>query len=151
MKTKVFFAAVMTCGILIIPSCGTSRQSADVIVDDEVIDVGYGKTTKKTSTYAAAKVKINDNEITSYSNIYDYLRGRVPGVSVSSNNRIIIRGIGTNSGETDPLIIVDGIEVSDISGINPRDVADINVLKDGSSSIYGARGANGVIIINLKH
>ena len=66
---------------------------------------------------------------------------------VTSDNRIIIRGIGTNSNNTDPLILVDGVEVTDLSGINPADVQSVDVIKDGSSAIYGMQGANGVIII----
>ena len=68
-------------------------------------------------------------------------------VMVTSDNRIIIRGIGTNSDATDPLILVDGVEMSDLSGINPADVKSVDVIKDGSSAIYGMQGANGVIII----
>ena len=79
--------------------------------------------------------------------MYDYLRGRVPGVQVTSDNRIIIRGIGTNSNNTDPLILVDGVEVTDLSNIDPAFVKSVDVIKDGSSAIYGMQGANGVVII----
>ena len=79
--------------------------------------------------------------------MYEYLRGRVPGVMVTSDKRIIIRGIGTNSDNTDPLILVDGVEMTDLSGINPSDVESVDVIKDGTSAIYGMQGANGVIII----
>jgi TonB-dependent Receptor Plug Domain. len=79
--------------------------------------------------------------------MYDYLRGRVPGVQVTADNRIIIRGIGTNSGNTDPLILVDGVEVTDLSTIDPAYVKSVDVIKDGSSAIYGMQGGNGVIII----
>ena len=79
--------------------------------------------------------------------MYAYLRGRVAGVMVTTDNRIIIRGIGTNSDATDPLILVDGVQTTDLSGINPADVKSVDVIKDGSSAIYGMQGANGVIII----
>jgi TonB-dependent SusC/RagA subfamily outer membrane receptor len=66
---------------------------------------------------------------------------------VTSDNRIIIRGIGTNSDATDPLILVDGVETTDLSTLNPMYVESVDVIKDGSSAIYGMQGANGVIII----
>ena len=71
----------------------------------------------------------------------------MPGVQVTPDNRIIIRGIGTNSDNFDPLILVDGVEVTDLSGLDPAFVKSVDVIKDGSSAIYGMQGANGVIII----
>jgi len=66
-------------------------------------------------------------------------------------NKIVIRGVNTVNGDTDPLFIVDGAAYNNIDWVNPNDVKSIDVLKDaGSASIYGVRGANGVIIINLK-
>ena len=82
--------------------------------------------------------------------IYSVEEGRVAGVMVTPDRRIIIRGIGTINGSTDPLIMVDGYEVQDLSVINPRDVKSVDILKDGSASIYGVRGANGVILITTK-
>ena len=95
----------------------------------------------------AVNVKVKKTDSQTYSDMYAYLRGRVPGVTVTSDNRIIIRGIGTNSDATDPLILVDGVQVTDLSSINPADVKSVDVIKDGSSAIYGMQGANGVIII----
>ena len=65
--------------------------------------------------------------------------------------RIIIRGIGSINSSNDPMILVDGSEITDLSTINPNDVKSVDVLKDASSSIYGVRGANGVILITTKH
>lgn len=66
-------------------------------------------------------------------------------------NKILIRGISSINSSTEPLIVVDGTPQTNIDWINPNDVKSIDVLKDGgSSAIYGSRGANGVIIINLK-
>lgn len=84
--------------------------------------------------------------------IYDILRGRVPGVRVMGN-RIIIRGIGTFYGNTDPLVVVDGIRSMDagiLGMINPFDVASIEILKGANAAIYGMGAANGVIVINTK-
>jgi len=147
--TKLFALGVALTAIV---SCGTSRHSNVPVAsaNDEAIDIGYGSTTKKDKTYASSKVDINNKEISAYTSMYDYLRGRVPGVEVTSSNRIVIRGVSTNSGETDPLILVDGVEVADLSSIDPINVDSVSVLKDASSSIYGSRGGNGVILINMK-
>ena len=64
--------------------------------------------------------------------------------------RIVIRGIGTNSGQTQPLFIVDGLQTENIASIRPEDVDSIDIIKDGTSAIYGMQGANGVIMITTK-
>lgn len=151
MNTTIKFFALSALLPLAI-ACGSSKRSV-VPADhsyDETIDIGYGTITKKANTYASGSVKINENEISTYATVFDYLRGRVPGLEVTANNKIIIRGLNSIYGSSEPLIIVDGVEVEDISNLNPRDIGNINVLKDGSASIYGARGGNGVIIINTK-
>ena len=131
-------------------SCGTSSKKSSASSRDEVINIGYGKQMKDNSTYAISKVDIKENEIATYNNIYDYLKGRVAGVQVIGDNKIIIRGVSTINGETDPLILVDGVMTDDISYLNPADVTDVSVLKDASASIYGVQGANGVILITTK-
>ncbi|MBR5257128.1 MAG: TonB-dependent receptor plug domain-containing protein [Bacteroidales bacterium] len=139
MKKIVFLFALTACLV----GCGTSKY----VREDDGIDIGYGVQDKDHVTTAVSNVKVKKNEAQTYSNMYDYLRGRVPGVQVTSDNRIIIRGIGTNSGNTDPLILVDGVEMTDLSSIDPMFVKSVDVIKDGSSAIYGMQGANGVIII----
>ena len=116
-------------------------------VNENGVDIGYGVQDPDHVTTSVSNLKVKKNEAQTYSNIYDYLRGRVPGVQVTSDNRIIIRGVGTNSGNTDPLILVDGVETTDISPLDPIYVKSVDVIKDGSSAIYGMQGANGVIII----
>lgn len=118
--------------------------------DDEFVNDGYMLTPKASSTYATAKLIPRAEIIACYSNIYDYLRGRVAGVLVGPDNSIRIRGINSVNSSNEPLFIVNGMEVRDISNINPLDVKSIDVLKDASASIYGNRGANGVIVITLK-
>lgn len=140
MKKILFVVSMIAC----LAGCGTSNRTAR---DGDRVEVGYGTQEKDKLTAAVSNVKVRKTEAQTYSNMYDYLRGRVPGVQVTPDNRIIIRGIGTNSDATDPLILVDGVETTDLSGINPTDVESVDVIKDGSSSIYGMRGANGVIII----
>ena len=123
--------------------CGSSRY----VREGDAIDVGYGVQDRDHVTTAVSNVKVKKHEAQTYSNMYDYLRGRVPGVMVTSDNRIIIRGIGTNSDATDPLILVDGVETTDLTTLDPQYVQSVDVIKDGSSAIYGMQGANGVIII----
>ena len=128
----------------LLAGCGTSNRVASY---GGSVDVGYGTQDKDKLTTSVSNLEVKKTDAQTYSNMYDYLRGRVPGVMVTSDNRIIIRGIGTNSGNTDPLILVDGVEMTDLSGINPSDVQSVDVIKDGSSAIYGMQGANGVVII----
>ncbi|MCF0163947.1 MAG: TonB-dependent receptor plug domain-containing protein [Bacteroidales bacterium] len=133
-----------------VASCGASKRVAASDENEDMVDVGYGKTKKKDLTYSVSEVKINEKEVQTYSNIYQYLAGRVPGLDVSPDGTMRIRGTSSINSSNDPLIIVDGIETNDISSINPNDVKAVSVLKDSSAAIYGSRGANGVIIINLK-
>ena len=121
---------------------------------EEEVNIGYGSTSRKNLTSSVSSVKINRNEISTYSDIYEYLRGRVPGVEISgsgANTKIVIRGIATVYGSSDPLILVDGVRVTDLSTVRPGDVKSVEVLKDAAScAIYGAQGANGVILIKTR-
>ena len=150
MKNR-FFSAIFILALIALPllsACGSAHTVAAPEGDNSV-EMGYGSVNKDDLTYSVSSLKPEENEISTYSNMYDYLRGRVPGVSVCPNNTIQIRGNNSINASTEPLIIVDGTE-SDLSSINPRDVYSVDVLKDGSSSIYGVRGACGVIIITTK-
>ena len=115
-------------------------------------EIGYGKEDKDklSSTVNVLNVK-DDNNALMFTDIYDYIRGRVAGVEVSSSNKILIRGVGTLSSSTEPLLVVDGVIVNDIDFISPIEVRKISVLKGSSASIYGSNGANGVIEITTKH
>lgn len=135
---------------MLLVACGSSHRMS---VDESQVDIGYGSTKKGNLTMAVSQVKVDDKEVGGYSNMYDYLRGRVPGVNVIGTGRsaqIQIRGINSINCPTEPLILVDGVEISDLNMINPNDVKSVSVLKDASSSIYGSRGANGVILITMK-
>lgn len=145
MKAKYLILSSM-----LLVACGSSRRMS---VDESQVDIGYGSTKKGNLTMAVSQVKVDDKEVGGYSNMYDYLRGRVPGVNVIGTGRsaqIQIRGINSINCPTEPLILVDGVEISDLNMINPNDVKSVSVLKDASSSIYGSRGANGVILITMK-
>ena len=139
-KIAFIFALALTA-----VSCGPARQSTS----DDLVDVGYGKTLDRKNAYSVSNVEVNEKDIAGYNNIFEYLTGRVAGVQVIGT-KVIIRGVGTINSSTDPLILVDGVETSDISYLNPNDVKSVSVLKDASASIYGVRGANGVILITTK-
>lgn len=133
---------------LLLAGCGTSGY---VPREGEAeVDVGYGTLKKSELTTAVSTVKVDEKEVRTYTNMYDYLRGKVAGLTVTPDNRILIRGVNSINSSTDPLILVDGMEVSSLSSVNPNDVQSVNVLKDASTSIYGVRGSNGVILITTK-
>ena len=87
-----------------------------------------------------------------FNTIYDYLRGKIPGVHVSSDNTIAIRGYNSINGNMSPLFILNGTNISqEVFGrIIPNDIKSVTVLKGPDTTIYGIRGANGVIIVKTK-
>jgi len=118
--------------------------------ENDSINVGYGYVKKKKLTTSVSRVGVRSEDIASYSDIGEYLQGRVPGLvvqKVGGSYKYSVRGINSINSGTDPLFIVDGSAVNDISFLNPRDVKSVSVLKDASASIYGTRGACGVILI----
>ena len=126
---------------------------------DEVVVVGYGAMTRKEMTSAISHVGAEDlNHVTSLDSRM-LLQGKVSGVSVTntaladpnSQGSIQIRGVSSRNAGTGPLYVIDGIPGGDMTNINPSDIESIDVLKDGAASaIYGTRGSNGVILVNLK-
>jgi len=115
---------------------------------DKIVNIGYGYTAKNDMTTSVRQIDASIGKNSSYSNIYEMLRGVDPSVQVGSNNKIIIRGAGSNT-STDPLFVVDGVVVQNIDNISPQLVKSIEVLKGADATIYGARGANGVVMITL--
>lgn len=123
---------------------------------DEVVVVGYGTQAKKDITGSVAVIATDDLKETPVSNFAEALQGKAAGVVVSTaggplgETTIRIRGVGSVNG-SDPLIIVDGVSGVDIDAVNPNDIESMQILKDAAASaIYGAKGANGVIIITTK-
>ncbi len=127
-------------------------------LDEVVVSIGYGSVRKKDLTGSVASIggdKLNNIPVASP---MEAIAGRLAGVQISTTEgspdaemRIRVRGGGSITGDNTPLFIVDGFPVSSISDIAPADIESIDVLKDASSTaIYGARGANGVIIITTK-
>lgn len=113
--------------------------------------IGYGHVSDRDKLNALATLNSDDLDFSQYSNIYDLIKGRFAGVQVV-NGEIIIRGINSINSSSAALIVVDGVPVdgSALSSIPPVQVKSINVIKDGSSAIYGSRGANGVVLIETK-
>jgi TonB-dependent SusC/RagA subfamily outer membrane receptor len=112
------------------------------------INVGYGTIKKKNLTTDVGYIDGQKDENASYTNIYEMIQGKVPGVQVTGN-KITIRGINSINSGTDPLFVVDGVVVNSIDNISPRQVESITVLKGSDAAIYGSRGAGGVILISL--
>ena len=132
---------------------------------NEVVVIGYGTVRKRDLTGSVSSVKAEDIVRTPTHNAIEALQGRVAGADIvrntgaaGGNSNIVIRGnrsITSNrddiSSRNGPLIIVDGFQGNSIDAINPNDIESIEVLKDASSTaIYGAQGANGVIIVTTK-
>lgn len=127
---------------------------------DEVVVVGYGVQKKVNLTGAVAVVDVDKAlEAKPVMDLSKSLQGVVPGLTITNTNGNIngqpsmqIRGMGTLTGDGGtPLFVVDGVQMNDVSLLNPQDIASISVLKDAaSSSIYGSRAAFGVILITTK-
>jgi len=151
---------ILAASAAVLCACSSSRGAvnvykADSLSDEDDINVGYGSVSKEELTYSVSQVNVDDKQVNTYSNIWDYLRGRLPGVSIGpaeagSTPTINVRGVNSINSSTQPLILLDGVETQDISFLNPNDVGSVSVLKDGSAAIYGTRGANGVILITTK-
>lgn len=125
---------------------------------NEVVVIGYGSQEKKDLTGAVSVVSSKEIANRPIVNLGEALQGQAAGVDVTSNSgkpgaglTIRVRGSSSISAGNDPLYVVDGIPMTDISTINPDDIQSISVLKDAASaSIYGTRAANGVVVITTK-
>ncbi|RLT81132.1 SusC/RagA family TonB-linked outer membrane protein [Bacteroides acidifaciens] len=125
---------------------------------EEVVVVGYGAMKRSDLTGSVSSVSMKDIEGFQSSSIAGALGGQVAGVQITSTDgtpgagfSINIRGVGTLTGDSSPLYIVDGFEVESIDHIANSDIESMEILKDASSSaIYGARAANGVVLISTK-
>ena len=151
-------------------------METDVVALDEVVAIGYGTMRKSDLTGSVATVKSDDIEGVKTVSFAEAIQGRVAGVQISSQSgepgsgvSVTIRGASSINAGTEPLYVIDGVQVTarsnevanfsianstsanPLSGINPADIESIEVLKDASATaIYGSRGANGVIIITTK-
>ena len=136
------------------------RLDVDIRKLNDVVVVGYGTQRRKDLTGSIGSVsaaQIDQRPVSAYQ---DALAGTVAGIDVSPRSarpgnvaEIRIRGIGSISGDTEPLYVIDGFPTDNINAaaLNPSDINSIDILKDASATaIYGSRGANGVVIITTK-
>ena len=135
----------------------TIKLRPDNKVLDEVVVVGYGVQKKSSVTGAISQVKPEDMENRTIANAQQALQGKTSGVQIiqssaapGSSPTIRVRGYSSNS-SSEPLYVVDGVRLSDISGIDPSTIASMEILKDAASAaIYGAEAGNGVVLISTK-
>ena len=124
---------------------------------DEVVVIGYGTMKKKLVTGATVQVKGDEIAKLNTTNALEAMQSQTPGVQITQSSsqpgkgyKVYIRGIGT-TGDAQPLYVIDGVAGGNLDGINPNDIESIDVLKDAASAaIYGARAANGVILVTTK-
>lgn len=165
MPSDVLFFSFMGLKDQKIPVGGQTRINVTLLQDaaftlDEAVAIGYGSVRREDLTGSVSNVKMGDIKDSPVTSIDQALQGRIAGADVMTTSgepgattSIRIRGTRSITASNEPLIVVDGVmdAVSDLNDINPADIEDISVLKDASSTaIYGARGANGVILVTTK-
>lgn len=136
----------------------TVKLKAELESLNEVVVIGYGTARKSDLTGSVTSISGESLNKLANANVAETLTGRLAGVQVTSTEgspdaaiKIRVRGGGSITQDSSPLLIVDGFPVNSISDISPSDIENITVLKDASSTaIYGSRGANGVIIVTTK-
>lgn len=130
----------------------------DISKLDEVVVIGYGTVKRKNLNYATSEVSSKSIEDRPITNLQQAIQGRAAGVTVSQSSgkpggglNLKVRGYGSLNGSNDPLYVVDGVQLLSNDGLNPNDIENITILKDAAATaIYGANGANGVILITTK-
>lgn len=113
------------------------------------IAIGYGYINEQDLTYAVSHLDQENNEYSNYIDIFDLIKGRFSGVTVSGS-AVYVRGLNSITGQTEALYVVDGVPTSTIDWISPCEIKSIDIIKDSNAAIYGSRGANGVVIIETK-
>jgi len=151
MKTQEFVVTESTTVLNV-------QMASDIKAMDEVVVVGYGVQKKIVVSAAISRVTEKDLDNSAPTRVEDVLKGKVSGVQIiqssgqpGADSKVKIRGIGTIN-NSDPLYIVDGMAIDGgIDYLNPTDIASIDILKDAASAaIYGARAANGVVLVTTK-
>ena len=144
-----------------IPVAGKSNINVTLIEDNttlnDVVVIGYGTMKKKLVTGATVQVKGDEIAKLNTTNALEAMQSSTPGVQITQSStqpgkgyKVYIRGIGT-TGNSTPLYVIDGVAGGSLDGINPNDIESIDILKDAASAaIYGARAANGVILVTTK-
>lgn len=165
MKNKMFIKVstkytIAVCALLAAPvfyaqKSDTATRSKNI---EEVVLIGYGTAKKGDLTGSVSSIKGSELTKVPISNVAETLTGKIAGVRIStaegspdSDVSIRIRGGGSITQDSGPLVIVDGFPVNNLSDIAPSDIENISILKDASSTaIYGSRGSNGVILVTTK-
>jgi TonB-dependent SusC/RagA subfamily outer membrane receptor len=114
------------------------------------VAIGYGYMKEEDLTYATEYMQQENNEYCNYTNIYELLVGKFPGVIVEGGTgsyRVYIRGASSVNASNEVLFVVDGSPAMNVNGMSPCNIRSISIIKDGMTSIYGVRGANGVILV----
>jgi TonB-linked SusC/RagA family outer membrane protein len=148
-KQRIRVAGQTSINVVLLP---------EAITNKEVVVVGYGTQRKSDVTGSVGRIKSEDLVKVPNNNAMQSLQGKVSGVQVVSNSgapgdapKVRIRGVGTINSGNDPLYVVDGVFMKDISSINSNDIESLEVLKDASAAaIFGVEGANGVILVTTK-
>ena len=125
----------------------SAQKSKENPADEKEVNIGYGNVKQRDLITPVSTVDGRTNKYANYKSIYEILKG-LPGVSVRGTT-IQIQGQSSIMSGTEPIFVVDGMVVESIEGIAPYQVRNISILKGSSASIYGSRGANGVILITL--
>ena len=158
-KTLVISYIGMTTQEVAIQPNVEVRLHPNTEVLDEVMVVAYGTAKKSAFTGSASTIKSEKIAERAVSNVTNAMAGQVAGVQITQSSgqpgtsaSIRIRGIGSMSASNSPLYVVDGVPYDgEVSAINPQDIESMTVLKDAAANaIYGARGANGVVLITTK-
>ncbi|MBR3096786.1 MAG: TonB-dependent receptor plug domain-containing protein, partial [Bacteroidales bacterium] len=140
-----------------------ARSVVDIVLNpdldqlSESVVIGYGVQQKKLLTGSTVQVKGEDLARLNTASALGALQSQSPGVTITQNSgqpgrgyKVNIRGLGT-IGDSEPLYVIDGVAGGDINALNPNDIESIDILKDAASAaIYGARAANGVVLVTTK-
>lgn len=159
-KLMVSYVGYKTVEVVAAPDMTVYLEPTTEMLN-ELVAIGYGSQKRANLTGAVSTVDVaRTMESRPTTDVAKALQGAVPGLTITNENGAIngtptisIRGLGTlsNKGKSEPLIVVDGVVIDDLSFVNPADIAEISVLKDAASaSIYGTRAAFGVILITTK-
>jgi TonB-dependent SusC/RagA subfamily outer membrane receptor len=164
-KTKIsyrpFLNGLLSVSLLLLVGCSSSNQSIQKkSANDDRVDIGYGRIDKSSVAGSVTTIDGADARAKGARSLADMLRGRVAGVVVTEGPggslKVRIRGARSFKGNNDPLFVLDGMPLMNVTDgmlydLNPEDIESISVLKDiGSTSLYGMRGANGVILITTR-
>lgn len=162
--TRFSWSAPLLAGLAALAAAGCGANRADLHPapepESEQVAVGYGTRDSRDITGAVSSIDAERDGQPRVVRVEEMLAGRVAGVQVvrtGNGYSVRVRGASTLIGDGEPLFVVDGVPLSNpipgqaLAGLNPADVARIDVLKDaGAAAIYGSKGGNGVILITMR-